>query len=235
MIKPLLSFALAAVLFPSVASAAVININYTGYISATEGSGLGYGIGDVVSGHIQVDLTKALGIDSPSANVATYYSGDDEHNMISGYHPGAVGKSADMVEVNDAAYEHNGAFEDFLKVSDSDSVFILDPAFNYTSSFYSFYLEVLLSGVDWLSGNNLNNVNLNIADTAALSASRGQMYNVFANGNGTTYDVHADVAGRQLSAALKLAPRWPVFYQAASFMWLRLRLLVAGVKRDLVK
>ena len=48
-------------------------------------------------------------------------------------------------------------------------------------------------------------------------------------------DGHADVAGRQLSAALKLAPRWPVFYQAASFMWLRLRLLVAGVKRDLVK
>lgn len=194
MIKPLLSFALAAVLFPSIASAAVININYTGYVSGTEGNGLGYSVGDAVSGHVQIDLTKVLGINAPSANVASYYAADDQHDLISGYHSSAIGKSADFVDVNDAAYEYNGAFEDFLKVSDSDSEFILDAAFNYTSNFYSFYLEVLLPGVDWLSGTSLQNLNLNLSDTTALAASRAQMYNVFARGNGTTYDVHADVA-----------------------------------------
>ncbi len=194
MIKPLLSFALAAVLFPSIASAAVININYTGYVSGTEGNGLGHSVGELVSGHVKIDLTKALGVNTPSANVANYYAADDEHNLISGYHSSAIGKSVDFVDVNDAAYEYNGAFEDFLKVSDSDSEFIQDSAFNYTSNFYSFYLEVLLPGVDWLSGTGLDNLNLDITDAAALAASRGQKYNVFANGSSAGYNVHADVA-----------------------------------------
>ncbi|HEY8939081.1 MAG TPA: hypothetical protein VIM59_02785 [Cellvibrio sp.] len=194
MIKPLLSFALAAVLFPSIASAAVININYTGYVSGTEGNGLGHSVGELVSGHVKIDLTKALGVNTPSANVANYYAADDEHNLISGYHSSAIGKSADFVDVNDAAYEYNGAFEDFLKVSDSDSEFILDSAFNYTSNFYSFYLELIFPGIDWFSGNDLQGVNLNITDATALTASRAQMYNVFAIGNGTNYTVQADVA-----------------------------------------
>ena len=194
MIKPLLSFALAAVLFPSIASAAVININYTGYVSGTEGNGLGHTVGEAVSGQVQIDLTKVLGVNTPSANVANYYAADDQHDFITGYHSAAIGKSVDFVDVNDAAYEYNGAFEDFLKVSDSDSEFILDSAFNYTSNFYSFYLEVLLPGVDWLYGTDLNNVNLDITDTTALAASRGQKYNVFANGSSAGYTVHADVA-----------------------------------------
>lgn len=192
--KPLLSFALASFLFPAIASAAIINIDYTGYISGTEGTGLGYTVGETVAGHVQIDLSKAQGIDFPSANVTTYYSGDNEHNLISGYHSGAVGKSQDMVEVHDGAYEANGAFEDFFKVSDSDSEFILDAAFNFTSNFYSFYLEVLLPGIDWFSGNDLGNVNLDITDASVLAASRGQKYNVFAVGNAASYTVHADVA-----------------------------------------
>lgn len=200
MIKPLLSFALAAVLFPSVASAAIISINYTGYISATEGSGLGYGVGESVAGSVQVDLTNALSINPPSSNVANYFAAANDHDLISGYHAGAVGNSADMVDVNDASYEYNGIFEDFLKVSDSDSEFILDSAFNFTSNFYSFYLEVLLPGIDWLSGNDLSNVNVDINDATALASSRAQMYNVFAAGNAANYSVHADVAYITLSS-----------------------------------
>lgn len=201
MIKPLLSFALSALLFPVVAHAAVINIDYTGYVSATEGAGMGYNIGDAVNGHLQVDLTKVPQTDTNppagnyAANYVAYYAPENEHDVISGYHTQAVGKSADFLEVIDDGYLHNGTVEDFLKVSDSDSEFILDADFNFTANnFYSFYLEVLLPGFDWFSGSNLENVNLYITDATVLTNSFAQMYNVFVTGNTTNYNVQPDVA-----------------------------------------
>lgn len=200
MIKPLLSFALSALLFPITASAAVININYSGHVSSTEGSALGYSIGDAVTGHLQVDLGKVPYTDSNpppgnyAANYVAYYAPENEHNVISGYHTDEVGKSADFLEVVDNGYLHNGALEDFFKVSDSDSEFMLDADFNFVSNFYSFYLEVLLPGIDWFSGSNLENANIYITDPTILANSFAQMYNVFAAGNSTNYTVQADVA-----------------------------------------
>src|SRR6187431_1133570 len=117
MIKPLLSFVLTALLLLVAANAAVINIDYTGNVSFTEGAGFGYNIGDAVSGHVQIDFNKALGFNAPSANIANYYVADDQHDFISGYHTASRGKSVDMVDVYDAAYEHEGVFEDGLSVS----------------------------------------------------------------------------------------------------------------------
>lgn len=210
MIKPLLSLALSVLLFPVAANAAVINIDYTGYVSFTEGTGLGYNIGDAVSGHVQIDFNKALGFNTPSANIANYYVADNQHDFISGYHTSARGKSADMVDVYDAAYEYGSAFEDGLSVSDSDSEFLLDEFYNYTSKFYSRYLNVLLPGVDWLDINNLLNLNVNITDPAALVASSGQVYNVFAAGSGVDYTVSADVAQFTFSSLKITASDAPV-------------------------
>lgn len=194
MMKRLLSFGLSALFFPAVVDAAIININYTGYVSATEGAGLGYTVGDGVTGHIQIDLSKALGVTAQSGNVANYYTASDQHNLISGYHTGERGNSADTVDFYDAAHEYGATYEDLLKVSDSDSEFLLDANYNFTSNFYSFYLEVLLPGIDWLDINSLQNMNINITDPALLAASRAQMYNVFASGNASNYSVYADVA-----------------------------------------
>lgn len=194
MIKPLLSLALSALFFPAVVHAAVINIEYTGYVSVTEEAGMGYNIGDAIAGHVQIDFNKALGFNTPSDNVANYYAAADQHDFISGYHTTARGNSSDMVDIYDAAYEHEGIFEDSLFVSDSDLEFILDEYFNFTSNFYSMYVKVVLPGVDWLDMNNLQNLNVNITDPAVLAASRGQVYNVFAAGNADSYTVYADVA-----------------------------------------
>lgn len=210
MLKPLLSLALSALLLPIAANAAVINIDYTGNVSFTEGTGFGYNIGDAVSGHVQIDFNKALGFNTPSANIANYYVADSQHDFISGYHTTARGKSADMVDIYDAAYEHEGAFEDGLSVSDSDSEFLLDEFYNYTSKFYSRYLNVVLPGVDWLDINNLLNLNVNINDPAALVASSGQVYNVFSAGIGSDYTVSADVAQFTFSSLKITASDTPV-------------------------
>lgn len=194
MMKSLLSFGLSALFFPAVVNAAIINIGYTGYVSATEGAGLGYSIGDTVTGHLQIDLNKALSIGTPSGNTAAYYAAVDQHELISGYHSSVRGNSSDMVDFYDAAHEFGGTYEDLLKVSDSDAEFLLDAAYNFTSNFYSFYLEVLLPGLDWLDLNSLHSLSLNITDPALLAASRAQMYNVFASGNAADYSVYADVA-----------------------------------------
>lgn len=194
MIKPLLSFALCALLVPVAAHAAVINIAYTGHVSFIEGTGLGYSIGDAVTGHVQIDLNKAMGFNTPADNVANYYVAADQHDLISGYHTTARGNSSDMVDVYDGAYEHEGSFDDFLYTSDTDTEFSLDEYFNFTSNVYSMYLKVLLPGVDWLDVNNLVNLNVDITDSAALAASSGQIYNIFAAGRFMDYTVHADVA-----------------------------------------
>jgi len=194
MIKPLLSLALSALFFPAVVHAAVINIEYTGYVSVTEGAGMGYNLGDAIAGHVQIDFNKALGFNTPSDNVANYYTAAEQHDFISGYHATERGRSFDMVDVYDATHEHEGTFEDYLYTSDTDSEFILDDYFNFTSNVYSMYLMVLLPGIDWLDINNLQNLNVNITDPAVLAASRGQVYNVFAAGNADSYTVYADVA-----------------------------------------
>ena len=210
MIKPLLSFALSALLLPVFAQAAVINIDYTGHVSFVEGTGLGYSLGDAVSGHVQIDFNKALGFNTPSANVANYYVADDQHDFISGYHTSARGKSVDMLDVYDASYEYAGAFEDVLNVSDSDSEFLLDEDYNFTSKFYSRYLTILLPGVDWLNINNLLGLNVNITDPTALLASSGQIYNVFAAGGGENYTTSADVAQFTFSSLKITASGAPV-------------------------
>ncbi|MDF3012512.1 MAG: hypothetical protein K0Q78_716 [Cellvibrio sp.] len=220
MIKPLLSLVLSTLLFPVAANAAVINIEYTGNISFTEGTGFGYNIGDAVGGHVQIDFNKALGFTTPSANIANYYAADDQHDFISGYHTAARGKSVDMVDVYDAAYEQGGAFEDGLSVSDSDSEFLLDEFYNYTSKFYSRYLTVLLPGVDWLDANALLNLNVDITDPAALVASSGQIYNVFATGNGTDYITSADVAQFTFSSLKITASDSPVAVPETNTLWL---------------
>jgi hypothetical protein len=210
MIKPLLSFVLSALLLPVAANAAVVNIDYTGNVSFIEGTGFGYNIGDAVSGHVQIDFNKALGFNTPSANIAHYYVADSQHDFISGYHTAPRGKSFDMVDVYDAAYEHDGAFEDGLNVSDTDSEFLEDEFSYYTNKFYSRYLNVLLPGVDWLDINNLLNLNININDPAALVASSGQVYNVFSAGIGSDYTVSADVAQFSFSSLKITASNTPV-------------------------
>lgn len=200
MIKPLLSFALSVFLVPVAAHAAVIKIAYTGHVSFIEGTGLGYSIGDTITGNVQIDLNKALGFNTPAENIANYYVVADQHDLISGYHTAARGNSSDMVDVYDGAYEHEGNLDDYLYASDTDTEFLLDEDFNFTSDVYSMYLKILLPGVDWLDINNLLNVNVDITDSAALAASSGQVYDIFAAGRFMDYTVHADVAQFTLSS-----------------------------------
>lgn len=228
MMKPLLSFGLSTLFFPAIVNAAVINIDYTGRVSSIEGTGLGYAIGDAVTGHVQIDLDKALGVNIPADNIAHYYVATDQHDLISGYHTGTRGTSADFVEVYDAAYEHEAGLEDHLYTSDSDSEFLLDEYYNFTSNFYSSYLKVLLPGVDWLDINNLLDLNVDITDAAALAASSGQMYNIFAAGNSTAYTVHADVAQFTFSSLKITASPATTQVPESSSLWL-LMLACAGL------
>jgi hypothetical protein len=194
MIKPILSFALTALLLPGLAKADIINIDYTGYVSAIEGTGLGYSLGDSVHGTVKIDLSKSAGFNVISDTARSYYAPADEHDLITGFHSQTRGNSADFLEIYDSAYEHNGGYEDFLKVSDSDSVFILNPDFSFDSKFYSFYVELLFPGINWLDINNLSATTFSSADSSALLSSRAQIYNVFAIGTVENTNVIADVA-----------------------------------------
>lgn len=194
MIKPILSLALTALLLPGLAKADIINIEYTGYVSAIEGTGLGYNPGDSVHGTVKIDLSKSAGFNVISDNARSYYAPGNEHDLITGFHPEDRGNSADFLEIYDSAYEYNGGYEDFLKVSDSDSVFILNPDFSFISKFYSFYLELLLPGINWLDIGNLSATTFSNADPSVLLSSRAQIYNVFATGTAGNENVIADVA-----------------------------------------
>ena len=61
MIKCIGLLAVALLGAPLVAQAAIIEIDYSGRINYTQGTGLGYNQGDSVSGKLRVDLSKSIG------------------------------------------------------------------------------------------------------------------------------------------------------------------------------
>lgn len=131
-------FLLLFIIFPLQASAHLYKFEYSGTITTLYGSGLGYSIGESVSGALTLDLSKAVDTTPEMENVATFKSLTGE-NFVSGFHPQSEPLSSDIFIVhNDGSY--NSSLIDAIHIGDwvplgdnysrfmFDLILILDPA-----------------------------------------------------------------------------------------------------------
>ena len=101
------------------ANAIVIDIHYTGVVKQLVGVGLGYNIGDAVSGSLKIDTSKSFGDSMPFETMAHYASASNEHNFISGHFNTDIGNAWDKV------YVYNNSYNDDLSYY-GDSAQIID-------------------------------------------------------------------------------------------------------------
>lgn len=176
MFKLLLLF---ASLVPLHAAAYVQKIDYAGTIHTIYGNGLGYSIGDKVSGSLYVDISKAVDND-PAENVAWYTSPTGE-NFVSGYHaPGTP--SSDVVRMEDGIETSAGLQDqmhigDWLPLGDIFSRFMFD--------------LILVMKPDTFSMSDLNHWNLSV-DQLTPTGSWGNIQK-------TVYVSHGDGTGHILA------------------------------------
>lgn len=131
-------FFLLLVIFPLQASAHLYKFEYSGTITTLYGTGLGYSIGESVSGALTLDLSKAVDTTPAMENVATFKSLTGE-NFVSGFHSQSEPRSSDIfIVMNDG--NHNLSLVDAIHIGDwvplgdnysrfmFDLILILDPA-----------------------------------------------------------------------------------------------------------
>ncbi|RYY73658.1 MAG: PEP-CTERM sorting domain-containing protein [Gammaproteobacteria bacterium] len=188
MIKRTTLLALAFVCLPMFANASIISIEYTGHVDTLFGAGNGYSYGDVVSGKIDVDLSKATYVDLDGANTAKYQA-----PVSNGLVVGAVNTDAegwDVVEIyNGTHISFMGEYDDFFQIIESRQSSTLPGWVE------SFQLTIELNGFDWLTDTALTNANI-ITDGYTTP---GFSFGVF---NQSLYSVDADGnSSFQLNAA----------------------------------
>lgn len=132
---------------PLVASAAIVNIDYTAHIYSTTGDGLGYKQGDVIVGSNVIDTSKADGkfIDSPTE---VWYYGSLWSGLLQ----------------SSFATPSSFGYLDFVRVSNDSTQndkLILDKILNAAdSTMESMGISFEFNGLDWISNLQLNNINL---------------------------------------------------------------------------
>jgi hypothetical protein len=180
MIKRSALLALAFVCLPMFANANVISLEYTGHVNTLFGDGNGYSYGDILSGKINVDLSKATYTDLDGTNTGKYQA-----SVSNGLVVGAVDTSAegwDVVEVYNGTHaSFRGDFDDFFQIIESR------PSSTLPGWVDSFQLTIDLNGFDWLSDAALTNANIVTDDYNKLVFSFGaltqSLYSQDADGN----------------------------------------------------
>lgn len=118
------------------AQASIIDINYRGTITFTDGNGLGYSVGDSVTGTIKIDLAKSTG-DQVGwfEQLSLYRSNPDVNDMVSGYHSVNLGTSWDWIDLYDSIYNDNLVFSgDSLEIGDGNILNYVDGSGSEASS-----------------------------------------------------------------------------------------------------
>ncbi len=144
----------------SSASAAIVNIEYTGLIYNTTGDGLGYQNGDSITGSYVIDTSKAEGKSVDTSTEVWYYGSVDsgllQSNFASPTAPGYI----------DYVRAHNGS-------AGINDVILLDKVLGAFDPI-DFSLKTLgirfeFDGLDWISDLSLNNINL-VSDQHSFSS-----------------------------------------------------------------
>jgi hypothetical protein len=187
-------FVFASLIFlPISAVAAVINIEYSGYVTWLEGSGVGYQLGDSVSGSVQIDTSKSWGDLSPDADKARYDAIGDPTLVDSISANPVDGYPIDFIEIyNDSHLSYSGIFEDYIAVVDGG----LSSDSTGASFFKSLQLYFIFQGVDWLTSDSIDHLNIKSTDPVFIGPSFGVV--VFSksiqNASGE-FEYFTDVAG----------------------------------------
>lgn len=156
-------------LIPVSANAAVINIEYTGHVDWLTGTGLGYNLGDSISGTAQIDLSKVGSVSFDG--VKTRYDSLGGHDLVvTGYTNPADGYGIDFINVFNNTHEVNGVFEDRIEIMDATNSF--DSATG-TSFFNSLQLYFSFQGTDWLTSDSIAGLNIDTNEPVFLGPSFG--------------------------------------------------------------
>jgi hypothetical protein len=123
-------FFLLLFIFPLQVSAHLYKFEYSGTITTLYGTGLGYSIGESVSGALTLDLSKAIDTTPEMETAATFKSPTGE-NFVSGFHSQNEPLSADIFIVqNGAHYDSNSVdaihIGDWVPLGDRYSRFMFD-------------------------------------------------------------------------------------------------------------
>lgn len=141
-------------LVASTTNAGVYYIEYSGVINTLQGDGLGFSIGDEVSGHMRFDLANATPDQFLQTDFAVYRSKPGRDLVTSENHPdigdipGTSGENWDQVGVSNQ-YASGIGDRTYIYVND---IFHGDDPWNT----FGMSIAVILNGLDWLDNDNLN-------------------------------------------------------------------------------
>lgn len=163
-----------ALLAPMATQAAIIEIDYSGRINYTQGSGLGYNLGDTVSGKLRVDLSKSIGNVSVTPERFSHHT-PLTHDMVTGYLPANTGQPMDFVDIYNNSYStYDGRLVDYLGIFDGTREILANGEDSLTSQLQ---LSFNFNGIDWIKSYSLANLNIAIQDAFTLSPSFGAIAN----------------------------------------------------------
>lgn len=174
MIKRIGLLAVALLGAPIAAQAAIIEIDYSGRINYTQGTGLGYNPGDSVSGKLRVDLSKSVGNVSVTPGKFSHHT-PLTHDMVTGYLPANAGQPMDFVDIYNNSYStYDGRLVDYLSVFDGTRETLANGEDSLTSQLQ---LSFNFNGIDWIKSYNLASLNITTQDAFTLSPSFGAIAN----------------------------------------------------------
>lgn len=168
-------FVLCALLGSVTANAGLVTIEYSGTVTGVSNGGWGASVGQKVGGVIEIDLSKADGKMRDEANAVSYYAATSNGMVKSDSASNSLDGGADFVDIFNNS-----------RPGDNLDYLWLDEKTNYSSGYSSgegpstyswkytgIQLGILLPTLDWITDLSLNNINLDIRDSAILASSFG--------------------------------------------------------------
>lgn len=160
---------------PLTATAGLVKIEYTGFISSHLYGGLNYKNGERVNGSMTIDLSKSTFNQSFKPNSISHSAPASDGLVVGDYPAGAITGGSDWVNI----YINSTALGDRLQILDVTHY----SGSEWSYSYYETQLAIQLPGIDWIHDLSLSGINLNITDRALLGSSLG----VYNYGVGTSY------------------------------------------------
>ena len=181
MIKRSALLALAFACLPMFANANVVSLEYTGHVTFLNGDGYGKSLGDLVSGKLEIDLSKATYSELSAENVAKYHA-IASAGMIGDGTAGDTGGWDFLEAYNGSHINWFGENEDFFQILNSTPSTL-------PGSVDNLQITLTLKGFDWLTDLSLNNLNINTSDASILGWSFGALNRSVSgiDANGNTY------------------------------------------------
>ena len=197
--NPLKLAALIVLLIPFSAHSSLYKFEYTGHVTQLSGNGMGYTLGQYMSGELQFDLSNSIGDVVPSQDYYSQYEAlGDGTDFVTGHLTTTEGKNRDTVR------GYNG-FEDPFASSPQSTAFVVGDFVSFDRPdklSYGLILTIQQLGVDWLIGDAIKEFNFVGADLYNYGWSFGTLFETYEYNkpDGTRW-LHSDQALFDLDSA----------------------------------